>query len=999
MTWITTTKISNAFTCHRKRRECRSGAGFEKTKNACDTPGFKEQTEPSIENCRKTKKLCLKRNHTRITQTSTDMLRSWRGNCDIQMIIYDSNPDDIDLMEISRVTDYIVGYIGKGNSTMLEEKETNKQLILTAEEVTGNDQDLKALTKKIMNKAATRRLIPKQEACLLLAQMKLTSCSEMFSTVSLSRNHRISSQPNSNCNTFIAKYESRTGLDNMNLNDYFHYDRKQRRLPPAIPHFTGILGVPTFPVTEGYAKQTLLIYKPWRQFPNPNSWVLEFNRFINSSLCPSAPKLAYNRVMQRHYNGTKFVDPVSSRSNHDPNYETDEDEHAAILGGWNVSPENSKSLFDGIIKGENFAWDTQRKVILNIHGLHQYSGITFSASQIHFLFLWQIYKFFGQSRNLTSSMGPESWLEYEINAAKKDLEKKPHIPLKDNGKNYKIEDLHDDQKWIAYVVLAKLKEWFTSPDLSTFKPLRMTINGQAGTGKSVLINTLVSIVRSFTDCNNACLVAAPTGTAAFNVNGETIHSLSSISVSDDANVSPTASTKKRESLCDKLKDCIMLIFDERSLINTNLLGKAEQCFSQCAFGGLGANFTSSWGGVPVVIIAGDDYQLGGRGEIATDCSPGLGKPMKTNKNNMKGRELFLEFASTVYKLPKIRRVDKSKVDDANLMERLRFGEKVTDSDVSRLMGLQLNEIRNSHGQKVVDNILNNAIHLFFRNDKRIEHNLKQQAKINTKDNPTAIIKPVSKSRSRPRPVRAHFGSDAPAASIMAIGSQVSLKRNFFPLWGLHNGACGKVHEIVFGKDKNPNAGDLPEYVVVEFPLYRGPPWDLDNPKLVPVPMTSSNCKYHCCSRYFCPLQLCFARTIHTFQGLGAGPPEEGKTPHMYHCVVIDADDKNFERNHTGLLYTAVSRGTTLGDSLGLNSAVYFAENSLTRERVQQLTVCQNGEQEYIKVTKRRMWVKHLDTNTLPNQNPNTPDAMSVFRYFTEKLSYDDFHNIKMKYTS
>ena len=43
-----------------------------------------------------------------------------------------------------------------------------------------------------------------------------------------------------------------------------------------------------------------------------------------------------------------------------------------------------------------------------------------------------------------------------------------------------------------------------------------------------------------------------------------------------------------------------------------------------------------------------------------------------------------------------------------------------------------------------------------------------------------------------------------------------IAKNFYPKWGLHNGAMGTVKEIAFEVGKNTNNGDLPEYVVVHF---------------------------------------------------------------------------------------------------------------------------------------------------------------------------------------
>jgi predicted GTPase len=76
------------------------------------------------------------------------------------------------------------------------------------------------------------------------------------------------------------------------------------------------------------------------------------------------------------------------------------------------------------------------------------------------------------------------------------------------------------------VILCKLREWLShlgiedGCEMGDFKPSRMTIMGAAGTGKSVLINTLVTVLRVMFDDNDVVHVAAPTGTAAFNVGGE-----------------------------------------------------------------------------------------------------------------------------------------------------------------------------------------------------------------------------------------------------------------------------------------------------------------------------------------------------------------------------------------------------------------------------------------------------------------------------------------------
>ena len=115
-----------------KQRTCKAGAGREKDPGLANTPGFQEQTSYTLsEDHRGAMKLRLPRNNNRINQSSTDMLQSWRANCDVQLLIYDCDPLQPSINDIARVTDYIVGYACKGNATTSEEKEQIKHMIKT----------------------------------------------------------------------------------------------------------------------------------------------------------------------------------------------------------------------------------------------------------------------------------------------------------------------------------------------------------------------------------------------------------------------------------------------------------------------------------------------------------------------------------------------------------------------------------------------------------------------------------------------------------------------------------------------------------------------------------------------------------------------------------------------------------------------------------------------------------------------------------------------------
>ena len=57
------------------------------------------------------------------------MLQSWRGNCDLQLILYQSNPFYPDANEIARITDYVIGYTCKEGHTYKQDSDQMKSLI------------------------------------------------------------------------------------------------------------------------------------------------------------------------------------------------------------------------------------------------------------------------------------------------------------------------------------------------------------------------------------------------------------------------------------------------------------------------------------------------------------------------------------------------------------------------------------------------------------------------------------------------------------------------------------------------------------------------------------------------------------------------------------------------------------------------------------------------------------------------------------------------------
>ena len=377
------------------------------------------------------------------------------------------------------------------------------------------------------------------------------------------------------------------------------------------------------------------------------------------------------------------------------------------------------------------------------------------------------------------------------------------------------------------VVLDKIMEWATCEDYSTFTPLRMTLNGPAGTGKTIVINTIVALIRTLFQDNDVVQVCAPTGTAAFNAGGETLHHLFGNTPNQMSYIPHSMAAKKLEKLAGKFKNLLCLIIDEWSLIDSHLLGISEQMMSETIYDGQLVN--ESWGKLPIVILVGDDYQLPGISEGAF----GVHSDTQCSKMSQSGRQIFKECTNFIMSLSTSKHIQNKQEDDKMLMERLRTAEDSTDKQVKKLLSLHLDDLQARHGAKIVTEIKKKAIYLFYKNHKRIYKNLEMLIEHATKENPVAICKTKSEGLHNGMAIRSHFKkSDIPKSAMVCVGSKVALEnRNFNPTWGLHNGAEGVVDEIVFDKGKNPNNGDLPKYIVVTFPQYIGPVWDRNNPKV------------------------------------------------------------------------------------------------------------------------------------------------------------------------
>jgi hypothetical protein len=125
---------------------------------------------------------------------------------------------------------------------------------------------------------------------------------------------------------------------------------------------------------------------------------------------------------------------------------------------------------------------------------------------------------------------------------------------------------------------------------------------------------------------------------------------------------------------------------------------------------------------------------------------------------------------------------------------------------------------------------------------------------------------------------------------------------------------GTVSDIIFQERENPNNGNLPLVVVIDFKHYQRPIWDKQQ-------ITSDTCTYrsnkkrcepNCCTWKQKPSHIIWTKTIRSAQGHNAGPTAVNQTPNAIQRIIVHLGDRTYEALNPGLTYMAISRATTIG---------------------------------------------------------------------------------------
>lgn len=283
------------------------------------------------------------------------------------------------------------------------------------------------------------------------------------------------------------------------------------------------------------------------------------------------------------------------------------------------------------------------------------------------------------------------------------------------------------------------------------------------------------------------LLTAPTGTAAFNIHGRTLHSLFLLPLGQTKGYKKL-SDEKRNTLRCKLQDLEILIIDEISMVGCDMLMTIDQRLREIK----GTDII--FGGITVLAF-GDLYQL------APVCQRFVFEEVK---------DLFARLAGSLWQdnfmIAELTEIMRQKDDQefAKLLNRIREGVH-TEDDVANLQQCCI-----SSEDK---NDLSDALHVYSTNAKVYAYNEDKLAHLKGR-----IRKCVAIDR-KPNTLKGHvmnkdsrFTGGLPAVLELKIGARVMLIRNIDVHDGLVNGALGT---IVSFNEFNPSVTS-PKEVLVQF---------------------------------------------------------------------------------------------------------------------------------------------------------------------------------------
>ncbi|XP_014299180.2 uncharacterized protein LOC103578710 [Microplitis demolitor] len=487
----------------------------------------------------------------------------------------------------------------------------------------------------------------------------------------------------------------------------------------------------------------------------------------------------------------------------------------------------------------------------------------------------------------------------ETNAIAKEL----NDAVQKQDENHTLADMINKMNVDQIRVFEKIKRGVLSNDTK----IRLYVSGEGGTGKSFVINVIKRWIKE--EMNQETVVTAPTGIAAFNINGLTVHRVFQLPVEHGFTPSykqlPDSMLKV---LRDQLQNVTLFIIDEISMISNITLIYIHLRLSEIFN-------VDDWFGGKHIVVFGDLLQLPPVHEnpsymtlSSTDAEKYIGSMSSVNiwSNLFSYEELTINMRQKTDKvygelLSRVR-VNSMTADDIKLLEQRKI---IIDPSLSLSYNDRLHEICNYIAKLPMDTVclVPTCKQCDLINSVMIDKIASEKIILEARDHidcPKSLKKKAADSLSK---IEADASQSAGLAKtiIIKIGAKVMLRRNIDVTLGLVNGAIGTVKSISKSIDTNGI-----ENVNVDFGT--GKEHVIERIKV----------KFQLLERAFVireqfPLCLSYAVTIHKSQGLSLKN------------AIIEAGNSIF---NVGQIYVALSRVTELNGLHLINFDPYSVKANL-----------------------------------------------------------------------
>ena len=443
--------------------------------------------------------------------------------------------------------------------------------------------------------------------------------------------------------------------------------------------------------------------------------------------------------------------------------------------------------------------------------------------------------------------------------------------------------LNDEQREFMLFIRTWAQKVAAGQDVESFN---VFLTGGAGTGKSHLVRCIYEEVNkilprlSTIPDSPVVLLLAPTGTAAYHIGGQTIHSALKIGRS----VSKHLSEDLANTLRCTYQDLKLVIIDEISMVSTDLLQVVHHRLQQIK---QPLQRNTFFGNVSILAV-GDFYQV----------PPVKSHRLLSDVNSVSG-------LWNLFSLFELKEIVRQKNDShfVQLLNRLRVktkNEPLSSEDRETLMKRCISPSSGDYPH--------NALHLFSTNKDVDCYNSTMMSALSHEEQTTFSAVDVTTDTKTMKTVQRDSPLPKADASLQANlilcpEARVMLTANIDVADGLTNGALGKVSHFLKKNDAvvgvfitfdNSNVGKLnrEKYKHNETLIKRHSEVICTSPSAI--------------TRYQFPLKLAWAVTIHKVQGLTTDK------------VVISLNNIF----SSGMAYVALSRATTL-------SGIHILENSFS----------------------------------------------------------------------